>query len=137
MPIEDVAGTVEELVKEGKVKYFGLSEAGADTICKAHAVHPVTAVQNQYSLWAREPEANVILVCEELGIGFVPWAPLATRFLTGKITTDTKFDSSTDLRATFPRFSPDAIKTTMPLIARMIASPRTSAVPLCKSPWRG
>jgi len=104
VPIEDVAGTVKALIQEGKVKYFGLSEAGAKTIRRAHAVLSLTAVQNQYSIWTRKPEASVLPVCEELGIGFVPWGPLGTGFLSGKITSDTKFDSATDLRATFPRF---------------------------------
>ncbi|UMY66576.1 MULTISPECIES: aldo/keto reductase [unclassified Flavobacterium] len=116
VPMEDVAGTVKDLIQEGKVKHLGLSEAGATSIRTAHAITPVAAVQNQYSLWAREPEKNVIPTCEELGIGFVPWAPLGTGFLTGKITPDTKFDSETDLRATFPRFTPDAIRANMPLI---------------------
>ncbi|GLU45135.1 aldo/keto reductase [Allomuricauda sp. NBRC 101325] len=120
VPIEDVAGTVGDLIKEGKVKHFGLSEAGAQTIRKAHAVIPIAAVQNQYSLWAREPEQNVIPVCEELGIGFVPWAPLGTGFLTGTITADTKFDSTTDLRSTFPRFTPEAIQANMPLIEMLV-----------------
>lgn len=120
VPIEDVAGTIKDLIKEGKVKYFGLSEAGADTIRKAHLIQPVTAVQNQYSLWTREPEETVIPACEELGIGFVPWGPLGTGFLTGKITADTKFDSTTDLRAVFPRFTPDAIKANMPLVEMII-----------------
>jgi aryl-alcohol dehydrogenase-like predicted oxidoreductase len=109
VPIEDVAGTVKRLIEHGKVRHFGLSEAGAATIRRAHAVHPVTAVQNQYSLWTREPEADVLPVCDELGIGFVPWGPLGTGFLTGAIKADTKFDS-TDLRSTFPRFTPDALK---------------------------
>lgn len=116
VPIEDVAGTVKELMQEGKVKHFGLSEAGAETIRKAHVVCPVTAVQNQYSLWAREPEGSVLSTCEELGIGFVPWGPIGTGFLTGKINADTKFDSATDLRSIFPRFTPEAIKANMPLI---------------------
>lgn len=116
VPMEDVAGTVKDLIQEGKVKHLGLSEAGAKSIRIAHAITPVAAVQNQYSLWAREPEKNVIPACEELGIGFVPWAPLGTGFLTGKITPDTKFDSDTDLRSTFPRFTPDAIRANMPLI---------------------
>lgn len=120
VPIEDVAGTVNELIKEGKVKYFGLSEAGAQTIRRAHSVQAVSAVQNQYSVWAREPEANVIPVCEELGIAFVPWAPLGTGFLTGKITADTKFDSATDLRANFPRFTPEAIRANMPIVEMMV-----------------
>src|SRR5208283_2514091 len=109
VPIEEVAGTLKDLIQEGKVKRYGLSEAGVNTIRKAHAVHPVTAVQNQYSLWTREPEAEVLPVCEELGIGFVPWGPLGTGFLTGKIDANTKFDSN-DLRSTFPRFTPEAMK---------------------------
>lgn len=116
VPIEDVAGTVKDLIQEGKVKYFGLSEAGAKTIERAHAVHPVTAVQNQYSIWTREPELAVIPLCERLGIGFVPWAPIGTGFLTGKITPETKFDSDTDLRAAFPRFTPEAIRANMPVV---------------------
>ena len=116
VPIEDVAGTVKELIQEGKVKYFGLSEAGAETIKRAHMVQSVTAVQNQYSIWTREPGATVLPLCEELGIGFVPWAPIGTGFLTGKITADTKFDSDTDLRAAFPRFTPEAIRANMPVV---------------------
>jgi aryl-alcohol dehydrogenase-like predicted oxidoreductase len=131
VPIEEVAGTVRDLIQEGKVKHFGLSEAGAKTIRRAHAVFPVTAVQNQYSIWAREPEASVLSVCEELNIGFVPWAPLGTGFLTGKITADTKFDSATDLRASFPRFTPEAIKANMPVL-EMIAriANRKNATPV-------
>lgn len=116
VPIEDVAGTVKELIQAGKVKYFGLSEAGADTIRRAHAVQSVAAVQNQYSIWTREPEKEVLPVCEELGIGFVPWGPLGTGFLTGAITPDTTFDSATDLRASFPRFTKEAMKANMPLV---------------------
>ncbi len=96
--------------------YFGLSEAGADTIRRAHAIQPVAAVQNQYSIWTREPEKEVLPVCEELGIGFVPWGPLGTGFLTGAITPDTTFDSETDLRATFPRFTREAMQANMPLV---------------------
>lgn len=116
VPIEDVAGTVKDLIAEGKVKYFGLSEAGAETIDRAHKVQTVSAVQNQYSIWTREPEAKVLPLCEELGIGFVPWGPIGTGFLTGKITPDTKFDSDTDLRAVFPRFTPEAIRANMPVV---------------------
>lgn len=116
VPIEDVAGSVKDLITEGKVKYFGLSEAGAETIKKANEVQAVTAVQNQYSIWTREPEASVLPICEELGIGFVPWAPIGTGFLTGKITPDTKFDNDTDLRAVFPRFTPKAIRANMPIV---------------------
>lgn len=116
VPIEDVAGTVADLVQQGKVKYFGLSEANANTIRRAHNVYPITAIQNQYSIWTREPEAEVIPTCEELGIGFVPWGPLGTGFLTGKITPDMTFDNETDLRATFPRFTKEAMTANMPLI---------------------
>jgi aryl-alcohol dehydrogenase-like predicted oxidoreductase len=116
VPIEDVAGTVKDLIAEGKVKYFGLSEAGAETIRKAHSVQPVSAVQNQYSIWTREPEAKVLPLCEELGIGFVPWGPLGAGFLTGKITADTTFDAATDLRAVFPRFTKEAMTANMPLV---------------------
>jgi aryl-alcohol dehydrogenase-like predicted oxidoreductase len=116
VPIEEVAGTLSELIREGKIRHYGLSEANAKTIRRAHAIYPVTAVQNQYSIWTREPEAQVLPVCEELGIGFVPWGPLGTGFLAGNITVDTEFDSATDLRANFPRFTPEAIKANMPLI---------------------
>ncbi|WP_456311734.1 aldo/keto reductase [Pseudomonas shirazensis] len=102
--IEDVAGTVKDLIQEGKVKYFGLSEAGVDSIRKAHAVQPVTALQSEYSIWWREPELEILPVLEELGIGFVPFSPLGRGFLTGAITENTKFDS-TDFRNSLPRFS--------------------------------
>src|SRR5881628_2269837 len=104
VPIEDVAGTVKELIQEGKVKHFGLSEAGVQTIRRAHATQPVTAVQSEYSIWTRDPEPEVLPTCEELGIGFVPWSPLGQGFLTGKIDASTKFES-TDFRAVFPRFT--------------------------------
>lgn len=116
VPIEDVAGTLKDLIAEGKVTHYGLSEAGAATLRKAHAVHPVTAVQNQYSIWTREPEAEVLPLCAELGIGFVPWGPLGTGFLTGTIDTHSTFDSATDLRANFPRFTPENIKANMPVV---------------------
>lgn len=116
VPIEDVAGTLADLIAEGKIRHYGLSEVGAATIRRAHAVHPVTAVQNQYSIWTREPEARVLPVCEELGIGFVPWGPLGTGFLTGAIDANTRFDSATDLRAGFPRFTPEAIKANLPVV---------------------
>jgi aryl-alcohol dehydrogenase-like predicted oxidoreductase len=106
VPIEEVAGAVTELIQEGKVKHFGLSEAGAQTIRRAHAVQPVTALQSEYSLFWREPETTVIPTLEELGIGFVPFSPLGKGFLTGKITADTKFDS-TDFRSIVPRFKPE------------------------------
>src|SRR5215208_132517 len=106
VPIEDVAGTVKELIREGKVKHFGLSEAGVRTIRRAHAVQPVTALQSEYSLWWREPEEEILPALEELGIGFVPFSPLGKGFLTGKIDETTTFDSS-DFRNTVPRFSPE------------------------------
>jgi aryl-alcohol dehydrogenase-like predicted oxidoreductase len=109
VPIEDVAGAVKELIQQGKVKHFGLSEAGVQTIRRAHAVQPVTALQSEYSLWWREPEAEVIPMLEELGIGFVPFSPLGKGFLTGKIDDKTIFDSS-DFRNIVPRFSPEARK---------------------------
>ena len=104
MPIEDVAGTVKELIRAGKVKHFGLSEAGVQTIRRAHAVQPVTALQNEYSLWWRKPEQEVLPTLEELGIGFVPFSPLGRGFLTGKMNENTTFDSS-DFRSTLPRFT--------------------------------
>jgi len=107
VPIEDVAGAVKELIREGKVKHFGLSEAGVETIRRAHAVQPVAALQSEYSLWRRDPEADVLPVCEELGIGFVPYSPLGRGFLTGKIDENTQFDSS-DFRSRLPRFTPEA-----------------------------
>jgi aryl-alcohol dehydrogenase-like predicted oxidoreductase len=109
VPIEDVAGAVQDLIQEGKVKHLGLSEAGAQTIRWAHAVQPVTAIQSEYSLWARDPEAEVLPTCEELGIGFVPWSPLGQGFLTAKIDPAMAFDTS-DVRSWFPRFTPDARK---------------------------
>ncbi len=109
LPIEEVAGAVKELIQQGKVKHFGLSEAGVQTIRRAHAVQPVTALQSEYSLWWREPEAEVIPTLEELGIGFVPFSPLGKGFLTGKIDEKTTFDSS-DFRNIVPRFSPEARK---------------------------
>ncbi|SFE34601.1 Predicted oxidoreductase [Chitinophaga sp. CF118] len=115
IPIEDVAGTVRDLIKEGKVKHFGLSEAGAQTIRKAHAVQPVAALQSEYSLWWREPEKEIIPTLEELGIGFVPYSPLGRGFLTGKINENTMFDSS-DFRNIVPRFSPEARKANQALV---------------------
>lgn len=144
VPVEDVAGAVKELIEAGKVKHYGLSEAGADTIRRAHAVHPVAAVQNQYSIWTREPEAEVLSVCEELGIGFVPWGPLGTGFLTGTIDPHAKFDSATDLRANFPRFQPDAMKANMPVVEMLRAmAEKKNATPvqvalawlLAQKPW--
>ncbi len=115
VPIEDVAGAVKDLIQEGKVKHFGLSEAGVQTIRRAHAVQPVTALQSEYSLWTRTPEKEVIPTLEELGIGFVPYSPLGKGFLTGKIDENTKFDSS-DFRSTLPRFTPEALKANQALI---------------------
>jgi len=116
VPIEDVAGTVKELIQQGKVKHFGLSEASAQTIRRAHAVQPVTAVQSEYSLWTRDPEHNgVLATCEELGIGFVPFSPLGAGFLTGKIDTRTTFDI-TDFRNRSPRFAPDARAANLALV---------------------
>lgn len=108
VPIEDVAGAVKELIDAGKVKYFGMSEAAAGTIRRAHAIQPVTAVQSEYSLWWRRPEEDVLAACEELGIGFVPFSPLGKGFLTGTIDTSTSFEAGNDIRATIPRFTPEA-----------------------------
>jgi aryl-alcohol dehydrogenase-like predicted oxidoreductase len=113
--IEEVAGTVRDLIAEGKVLHFGLSEAGADTIRRAHAVQPVTAVQSEYSLWARDPEAEVLPACEELGIGFVPWSPLGQGYLTGKVDPKATFDKG-DVRSWFPRFTPEAMEANQSLV---------------------
>lgn len=143
IPIEEVAGTVKDLIQQGKVKYFGLSEAGADTIRKAHAVQPVTALQSEYSLWWRTPEENIIPTLEELGIGFVPFSPLGRGFLTGKIDENTTFDSA-DFRNTLPRFSPEARKANQALIELIgIIAKSKSATPaqialawlLAQKPW--
>ena len=115
VPIEDVAGTIKELVDAGKVKHFGLSEARAQTIRRAHAVHPVTAVQSEYSLWYRGPEAEILPTLEELGIGFVPFSPLGAGFLTGNMDANTTF-ASTDFRASVPRFAPEALKANVALV---------------------
>src|SRR4029453_1691463 len=115
VPIEDVAGAVKDLIHEGKVKHFGLSEAGVQTIRRAHAVQPVTALQNEYSLWWRKPEEDVFPTLEELGIGFVPFSSLGRGFLTGKMNQNTTFDS-TDLRSTLPRFTPEARKANQALV---------------------
>lgn len=144
VPIEDVAGTLKELINEGKIRHYGLSEVGVGTIRRAHAVHPVAAVQNQYSIWTREPEAEVLPVCEELGIGFVPWGPLGTGFLTGTINSSTTFDRATDLRANFPRFKPEAMKANMPVVDMLRAvAAKKNATPvqialawlLAQKPW--
>ncbi len=116
VPMEDVAGAVKDLIAEGKVRHFGLSEAGADAIRRAHAVQPVAALQSEYSLWWREPEAEILPVLEELGIGFVPFSPLGKGFLTGKIDTNTTFGKG-DFRSTVPRFSPEAVASNQALVA--------------------
>jgi aryl-alcohol dehydrogenase-like predicted oxidoreductase len=143
VPIEEVAGAVKDLIQKGKVKHFGLSEAGAKTIRRAHAVQPVTAVQSEYSLWTRGPEAEVLPTLEELGIGFVPFSPLGKGFLTGKINENTKFDS-TDFRNTLPRFTPEARKANQSLVdllgkiaQRKKATPAQIALAwlLAQKPW--
>ena len=143
VPIEDVAGAVKDLIHEGKVKHFGLSEAGVQTIRRAHRVQPVTALQSEYSLWTRTPEKEVIPALEELGIGLVPYSPLGKGFLTGKMDENAKFDSS-DFRSTLPRFTPEALKANQALI-RLLASigERKKATPaqialawlLARKPW--
>jgi aryl-alcohol dehydrogenase-like predicted oxidoreductase len=143
VPIEDVAGTIKELINEGKVKHFGLSEAGVKTIRRAHATQPVTALQSEYSLFWREPEAEIIPVLEELGIGFVPFSPLGKGFLTGKINDNTTFEKS-DFRNTVPRFSPENRKANQPLVdlvirlaAKKKATPAQVALGwlLAQKPW--
>ena len=143
VPIEDVAGTVKELIQEGKVKHFGLSEAGVRTIRRAHAVQPVTALQSEYSVWWREPEAEILPTLEELGIGFVPFSPLGKGFLTGKIDETTTFDS-TDFRNTVPRFTPEnrkANQAVVDLLGRIAAKKKATpaqialAWVLAQKPW--
>src|SRR6266498_2815863 len=143
VPIEDVAGAVKELIKQGKVRCVGLSEASAQTIRRAHAVQPITAVQSEYSLWTRDPEPKVFPTCEELGIGFVPWSPLGQGFLTGKIDTNQTFDR-TDIRSRFPRFTPEAMKANQPVVEvlndlanQMNATPAQIALAwlLAQKPW--
>ncbi len=143
VPMEDVAGTVRDLIAEGKVRHFGLSEAGVDSIRRAHAVQPVTALQSEYSMWWREPEADILPVLEELGIGFVPFAPLGKGFLTGRIEADTTFGKE-DFRSTVPRFAPDALKANQVLVdlvtsiaAEKSATPAQIALAwlLAQRPW--
>jgi aryl-alcohol dehydrogenase-like predicted oxidoreductase len=143
VPIEDVAGAVKELIQEGKVRHFGLSEAGTKTIRRAHAVQPVTALQNEYSLWWRRPEAEIIPTLEELGIGLVPYSPLGKGFLTGKIDKNATFDS-TDFRSSLPRFTPEALKANQALVdllgriaAQKNATPAQIALAwlLTQKPW--
>jgi aryl-alcohol dehydrogenase-like predicted oxidoreductase len=143
VPIEDVAGTVKDLIKEGKVKHFGLSEAGVKTIRRAHAIYPVTALQSEYSLWWREPESEIIPTLEELGIGFVPFSPLGKGFLTGTINENTTFDSK-DFRSTVPRLSPENLKVNLVFVdllkevaQRKNATPAQVAIAwlLAQKPW--
>ena len=143
VPIEAVAGAVKELIQEGKVKHFGLSEAGVQTIRRAHAVQPVTALQSEYSLWWREPEAEILPTLEELGIGFVPFSPLGKGFLTGKVDESTTFDSS-DFRNSIPRFDPEARKANRPFVELLAGvAERKGATPaqialawlLAQKPW--
>ena len=143
VPIEDVAGAVKDLIHAGKVKHFGLSEAGANTIRRAHAVQPVAAVQSEYSIWTRDPEPEVLPICEELGIGFVPWSPLGQGFLTGKIDASTKF-GKTDMRAVFPRFTEEARKANLAVVDLLtLIARRNNATPaqialawlLAQKPW--
>jgi aryl-alcohol dehydrogenase-like predicted oxidoreductase len=144
VPIEDVAGTVKDLHRQGKVTHFGLSESAAETIRRAHAVHPVTAVQSEYSLWTRDVEQNgVLATCEELGIGFVPWSPLGAGFLTGKIDANTTFDA-TDFRNASPRFTPEARAVNFALVDLLTRiADKKSATPaqlalawlLAQKPW--
>ncbi len=144
VPIEDVAGVVKELIANGKVKHFGLSEAAAPTIRRAHSVQPVAAIQSEYSLWWRRPEEDVIPTCDELGIGFVPYSPLGKGFLTGKINENTKFSEGNDIRNTIPRFAPEARKANQAMVdllgrlaARKKATPAQVAIAwlLAKKPW--
>jgi aryl-alcohol dehydrogenase-like predicted oxidoreductase len=143
VPMEDVAGAVKELIQAGKVRHFGMSEAGVQSIRRAHAVQPVAALQSEYSLWWREPEAEILPTLEELGIGFVPYSPLGKGFLTGKIDETTTFDS-TDFRNRVPRFTPEARKANKALVhvlatigARLKATPAQLSLAwvLAKKPW--
>jgi aryl-alcohol dehydrogenase-like predicted oxidoreductase len=143
VPIEDVAGTVKELIQAGKVRHFGLSEAGVQTIRRAHVVQPLTALQSEYSLWTRTPEKEVIPACQELGIGFVPYSPLGRGFLTGKIDENSKFGSD-DFRSTLPRFAPEALKANQALVGLLtrIGAPKKASSAqiaiawlLAQKPW--
>jgi aryl-alcohol dehydrogenase-like predicted oxidoreductase len=143
VPIEDVAGAVKDLIQEGKVRHFGLSEAGAQTIRRAHAVQPVTAVQSEYSLWWREVEAEVLPACEELGVGFVPFSPLGRGYLTGKVDENTTF-ASVDIRSRLPRFTPEALRANRVVIELLVrigeekgATPAQIALAwlLAQKPW--
>lgn len=143
VPIEDVAGALNDLITEGKVGHYGLSEAGAQTIGRAHAVHPIAAIQSEYSVWTRDPEPEVLPACEELGIGFVPWSPLGQGFLTGKIDASTTFDNN-DFRASFPRFTREAREANLTVVdllkqigQRCNATPAQIALAwlLAQKPW--
>src|SRR2546426_1668006 len=143
VPIQDVAGAVKDLIQAGKVKHFGLSEAGAKTIRRAHAVQPISAVQSEYSIWTRDPEPEVLPTCEELGIGFVPWSPLGQGFLTGKVDAAQTFDAR-DIRSVFPRFTEEARKANQPIVelvrdiaGRKKATPAQIALAwlLAQKPW--
>ena len=143
VPIEEVAGTVKTLIQAGKVRYFGMSEAAAQTVRRAHAVQPVTAIQSEYSLWTREPEPEILPLCEELGIGFVPWSPLGQGFLTGTVSATAPLESS-DMRLGFPRFSPEAMQANQALVdilnrtaKRKGATPAQIALAwlLAQKPW--
>jgi aryl-alcohol dehydrogenase-like predicted oxidoreductase len=145
VPIEEVAGAIKELIAQGKVLHFGLSEPSAKTIRRAHNVQPVSAIQTEYSIWQREPETNGVLqVCEELGVGFVPWAPLGEGFLTGTMDKDTRFDPKTDFRNEFPRFQPSTLAANRPFVdllrqfaAKKTAKPGQIALAwlLAQKPW--
>jgi aryl-alcohol dehydrogenase-like predicted oxidoreductase len=144
VPIEDVAGTVKGLIEAGKVKHFGMSEAAAGTIRRAHAVQPVTAVQSEYSLWWRRPEHEVLPACEELGIGFVPFSPLGRGFLTGTVTAATRFEDGNDARSTIPRFAPEALEHNQAVVDLLASVARRKGVApgqialawlLARKPW--
>ena len=144
VPIEEVAGAVKELIEAGKVKHFGMSEAAAKTIRRAHAVQPVTAVQSEYSLWWRRPEEEVLAACDELGIGFVPYSPLGKGFLTGTITPSSSFEVGNDIRSTIPRFEPGALQHNQPVVDLLASvAQRKGATPaqialawlLAQKPW--
>jgi aryl-alcohol dehydrogenase-like predicted oxidoreductase len=144
VPIEDVAGAVKDLIEAGKVKHFGMSEAAAGTIRRAHAVQPVTAVQSEYSLWWRRPEEEVLTACDELGIGFVPFSPLGKGFLTGTVSASTNFDPTNDIRSTIPRFSPEALQHNQAVVDLLTSiAKRKGATPgqialawlLAQKPW--
>jgi aryl-alcohol dehydrogenase-like predicted oxidoreductase len=144
VPIEDVAGAVKDLIEAGKVKHFGMSEAAAGTIRRAHAVQPLTAVQNEYSLWWRRPEEEVLAACEDLGIGFVPFSPLGKGFLTGTVSASTNFDPTNDIRSTIPRFTPEALQHNQAVVDLLASiAQRKGATPgqialawlLAQKPW--